>query len=192
MQKSTAAVQHGNPPQGAFLNDMRRNALRSGSEPRPLSYWLAKHRPGWVSRYSAEAANPLARAADIHALCKAFLQWRRRPQPERWDTYLRQSLSAALFNRYRSDIRTGSGKRAGSDLELLELDWPTGSDEVQRQLARLQELLAAPFAVFKAVRSAVGAEEFPSAGELKLAEAAIGAQLEELERCTALLGEALP
>jgi hypothetical protein len=77
-------------------------------------------------------------------------------------------------------------------LELLELDWPTGSDEVQRQLARLQELLAAPFAVFKAVRSAVGAEEFPSAGELKLAEAAIGAQLEELERCTALLGEALP
>jgi hypothetical protein len=158
--------------------------------PRPLSYWLARTPPGWISRHSAKSANPLALAKEIHALGSSFVGWLARPRQERWDTFTLQALSAALFNRFQLDLQRGAGRMPAS-VELLQLSWPVGSEDVQHCLADLQRLLAGPLAVYKAIRTALPGKEFPTRAELRLADDALEAARGELEGIVDRLGAAL-
>ena len=128
---------------------------------RPLSFWLERYPPGWISRHEAATTDPLARARDVHGLLLSFLAWLRKSTEERWDTFTLQALSAALFNRY--PLKRERWPKRNSDLSvgLLQLAWPADSEAIQDSLAELQALLGPPLAVFKAVRCAISAEDVP-------------------------------
>lgn len=144
------------------------------AEIRPFSYWLVRYPPGWISRTAASKADPLALTHEIYVQLTVFAEWLAAAETERWDNFPLQSLSATLFNRYISS--EGAAKRTAANcFSLLELDWPAACDDIQSCLKELQQLLAPPFAVFKAVRSAVSAADMPTAAELKHAERFVAA-----------------
>ena len=149
-------------------------------EVRSLAYWLARHPPGWISRHAAEDADPLQLAGEIQLLSAEFVVWLHLPPRDRWDDGILQKLSAAIFNRYRRNEKESGENR---DVDLLDLGWPAGTTDVRTCLIQMRELLAGPLAVFKALRSAVARDTFPSPDDVRLADATL------LSSCTAL-GEA--
>ena len=132
----------------------------------------------------AEEADPRALAGEIHLLAKAFLDWLHLPRESRWDTFALQALSAALFNRYRV-------RRNSTDLELSQLNWPARSSTVQASIARLRALLAPSFAVYKARRSALPRNGFPTEQELLIAEQTIEALYPVIRNEVTELGDSL-
>lgn len=145
-------------------------AARSVPGSRPMCYWIERSPPGWISRYSAATAEPLRIAAEVYEFGKRFRGWLLLPEGERWDTSTLQSFSAALFNRYRVPAVAGGTKGPPVHVGLLELNWSPQSNIVQCCIEELQQLLLGPFAVFKAVRLPLEADDYPSREELQLAE----------------------
>jgi hypothetical protein len=141
--------------------------------PRPMTFWLDRYPPGWVSRHEAASADPLALAGKIQILLTTFLNWLRKPSEERWDTFALQALSAGLFNCYLLERNRWPKRKADVYVSLLELEWPPGSEPVQRCLADLRELLGPPLSVFKAVRCAVAASDVPTREEFQRATQAL-------------------
>lgn len=171
------------------------SAPESGSSPetnvRPLSYWRSNHPAGWLSQCPLESADPIYLAGQVQRHLAAFLEWLQLPRVERWDAFLRQSLSAALFSRYAPATRSGPKRSQPVMLRLAELDWPIGTESIRQSIVELSELLAGPFAVFKAVRSALPADVFPTPAELQLAEDAVDAAYPQLRRINIRLENAL-
>jgi hypothetical protein len=156
---------------------------------RPLSYWLEHSPPGWISNRTAERADPLALASEIHGRLRGLICWLRKPESERWDTHALQSFSAALFNRYRARRSPNPGRMA-AEKSLEELAWPAGSDEIRACLSGLQLTTAAPLAVFKAVRLPA-TDSHPTADELRFAHAALLARLTILDELAVRLNAAM-
>lgn len=178
-------------PSDSPLGEPADSAAPVTGGPRLLSFWLARHPPGWASQHPAATADPIALATKAQGLAIAFADWLSLPREERWDTFTLQALSAALFNRYRVEVKRGARRLPPISVSLLQLSWPPGSQAIQHQVAELQQLLAAPFAIFKAIRVAVDAEVFPTGQELRLAEETIVAAREELKNIALRLGAAL-
>ena len=158
------------------------------SEMRSLGYWLARHPPGWISRHTAEDADPIRLAREIQFLAAAFVAWLHLSPADRWDTFTLQTLSAALFNRYRFNEQ---GRGVSRDVDLLDLRWPVGSIEICSRLVQMRKLLAGPFAVFKSVRSAIARENYPLPEEVLHAEAALVSNRTGLEEMAKQLHESL-
>jgi len=181
---------------GAKLRIIARNAVdsplaSSAGRTRPMTYWVERTPPGWVSRHSAIAADPIALAIEIRDLAQSVIAWLRLPQVERWDTYQVQSLSAALFNRYVAADSEPANQARKSYVGLLRLPWPRGSEAIQVCLAEMQQLLVAPLAVLKAVRVPLSLEDFPSPEELAEADGNLLAQRAELGAVVSRLAAAL-
>lgn len=170
-----------------MIQATRKSIVEDRVVPRPLEYWLERHRPGYVSRESAERAQPIQQAEEILALATAFLQWLRMPPAARWESLALQRLSATLFGSFVS--RDSEGKV--HLVRLLELKWPPGSEEVTRSLREMQTLLAPSFAVYRALRAPLRSEEFPTAAECDLADEALDAQRCALAKVLDELGRAL-
>jgi len=181
---------------GAKLRIIARNAVdsplaSSEGRTRPMTYWVDRTPPGWVSRHSALAADPIALAIEIRDLAQSVIEWLRLPKGERWDTFQVQSMSAALFNRYAAADSAPANQWRKSYVSLLRLPWRRGSEAIQVCLAEMQQLLVAPFAVFKAVRVPLSLEDFPSAEELAEADGSLLAQRAELCAVVARLAASL-
>jgi hypothetical protein len=157
--------------------------------PRPGSYWLARHYPGWVSRLGAADADPLAIARQIERLAGEFLLWLDLPIDQRWDTYIPQSLAAVLFSRYQLSIKVYEGSPV--EVSLFELHWPPGSEAIVNALKRMQTSLAPLFAVFHAAQQALTAEELPTPQELAWADNSLLAGSAELKAIVTSLQVAL-
>lgn len=154
---------------------------------RPLDYWLKRHPPGFLSKYTAAQADPLALAAEVHTLGLDFLAWVRLSRAQRWNTYALQVLSGHLF----STFRKREPHERTSEVTLLELAWPPGSEAVRATLSQLQDLLAAPFAVFRAVRAPLEPHHYPSDAELDQAIAALTSSADEFSRLLQALHAAI-
>lgn len=154
----------------------------------PLAYWLERFPPGWLSRYSATSAEPLVIAREIQAKLVAFDAWLSGPDELRCDTYLLQSLSAALFNRYLDDANSCLQLVARRKAASHQLSWPQGSENIQECLRDLRNWLEGPFAVYKALRSSTSTVDTPNSEELQLAEATLLARREELRTAALRLG----
>ena len=156
-----------------------------------MTYWVDRTPPGWVSRHSALAADPIALAIEIRDLAQSVIAWLQLPKGERWDTYQLQSLSAALFNRYAAADSEPANQGRKSYVGLLRIPWPRGSEAIQVCLAEMQQLLVTPFAVLKAVRVPLSLEDFPSPEELAEADGNLLAQRAELGVVVARLAASL-
>ncbi|WP_254508781.1 DUF542 domain-containing protein [Anatilimnocola floriformis] len=146
-----------------------RTRRHSRHEQRPMSYWIEVSPPGWIARESVAEVDPLQVAAEVYKHGQCVGEWLL-PGHERCETFELQCLSAALFNRYR--VETNKPNRLGSrsTMGLHQLAWTPQSEAIQCCLAGLQQLLLAPFAVFKAIRLPLSAEHYPSPDELQQAE----------------------
>lgn len=147
--------------------------------------------PGWISHDWAETADPVALATEIHKLATAFYHWLELPPEDRWDNFLLQSLSAALFNRYATHHNGQGTSESSPTIGLLRLCWPPGSERIQICIAELQVLLIAPFSVFKAVRVPLASASYPSPADLAQAEQSIIASKDQLRHLTEQLGHSL-
>ncbi|HTN76689.1 MAG TPA: hypothetical protein VL096_15630 [Pirellulaceae bacterium] len=152
-----------------------------------MAYWLARHPPGYLSRHSAQNAQPIELAEEIQALGAAFADWVCRPGDERWDTFALQAFSAHLFSTFRSY----DPQMPRVDRMLLELTWPPGSERICHCLRELQQLLAPPLAVFRAVRAPLAPQLYPTPAEFRLAESFLATAHSELLRLLADLADAL-
>jgi hypothetical protein len=150
---------------------------------------LAHHRPGWIARQRAAKANPVRIAGEIQQHAVKFLSWLKLPRKQRWDTFELQALSAILFSRYRAAKQRNLSPAL--DVELLALHWPPDGAEIRQRVTELQNLLAAPFSVFKALRLPVDSAECPTPEEVRLAETMLEDVAKDLARAVANLDTAL-
>lgn len=162
-----------------------------GENSRALSDWIEISPPGWVSRFPANAADPLALAAEVYRRAQGVSRWLMLADGERWDNFQLQAFSAALFNRYALADGPETNRRAKAHVGLLQLAWPPHSEAIQVCLAELQQMLVAPLAVMKAVRVPLNVERCPTVAELARAEAAILGQRGQITEVVAHLGVAL-
>lgn len=164
-------------------------SLESARVPRPLDFWIDRYPPGYLAQTTASEADPLAIATEIERQATEFSEWLRLPAEQRWDAYRLQAFSAVLFNRYRTGQPSEHSSSAAR--ELLDLVWPDGSEEVREALASLRSLLRAPLAVYKMLRIAADAGDYPTPQELDMAMAALESSLDKIQALAARLKAAL-
>lgn len=159
------------------LQELLRPSAREDepTAPRPMEFWARQEGLSFVQSIAAHEVRVTNRLADIRdAAVLAVQEIRRWRQVEHCyqERRITPHLGAILFARYRVDPNRWWGARNSvppSDVELMDLPWPDGVEDVKtRVIPELRSLIRAPALVILSTMPSDGSGP-PTEQEVKLA-----------------------